>query len=63
MTFEELEQLVETLTAQVQGMQETINQMGDFQTVFSGKLIINKKVQFMQPVYRADGTKVTTINP
>lgn len=55
--------LIKTLQDIIQDMQTRIDRLEKSRFQTAKRDIINHEVQFMRDVYRADGTKVTTINP
>ena len=54
---------IELLKRELRDLKMKVDQGREFQDIFSGKTVINHKVQFMQQVLDKNGGVVTEINP
>lgn len=54
---------VQELEKQVALLTEKVSQLSGFQANFSGRVVINQEVQYLQKVYDKNGDIVTEINP
>jgi len=63
MTFDDLEKLVKAQGEEIISLNQELDRYKEFISIFSDKIVFNKKVQFLQKVYDKNDGVVTEINP